>query len=112
VTEPVVAGSGATGIACADAMPRPTAKAIEAKSFMCFPPRTWKAEFHRNAAEYAMKELIEFSPQCSLSGSAFSKGDSSAMFYFQGHVGPSLLSSRNAVTAKRKPSRNRLRRRQ
>jgi hypothetical protein len=64
---------GATGIACADAMPRPTAKAIEAKSFMLLPPRAWKAEFHRNAAEYAMKDPVEFSPQCSLRGSAFSE---------------------------------------
>jgi hypothetical protein len=73
VTEPVVSCSGATGIACADAMPRPTAKAIEAKSFICFPPRSWKAGFHRNAAEYAMKGSVGFSPQYGLRGSAFSQ---------------------------------------
>ncbi|WP_292962843.1 hypothetical protein, partial [Nitrobacter sp.] len=37
VTVPV-SSSGATGIACADAIPRPIAKAIEAKSFMRLPP--------------------------------------------------------------------------
>jgi hypothetical protein len=31
--------SGVTGIACADAIPGPNANAIEAKSFMCLPPR-------------------------------------------------------------------------
>jgi hypothetical protein len=94
---------GATGIACADAMPRPTAKAIEAKSFMLLPPRTWKAEFHRNAAEYAMKDPVEFSPQCSLRGSAFSETrlDRNVLLATGGIV------IRHVVTTKRNPSRDR-----